>query len=98
MPVQVYGLDLFGDSFREFTRMVSVSAHGGLLVLAARVQKSQTILVVNRNTGEEQECSVVYLGPMQGGKWTVGIEFARPAANFWKIHFPPTMPQRPPSA
>jgi hypothetical protein len=95
VPVHVYGKDMFGDSFREFTRVVSVSVHGGLLALAARVQKSQVILFVNRNTREEQECHVVYLGPLQDGKWTVGIEFVHPAADFWKIHFPPTLPQRP---
>jgi hypothetical protein len=94
VPVQVYGQDVFGESFREFTRMVSVSAHGGLLALAARVHKSQTILVVNRNTREEQECRVVHLGPVQDGKGTVGIEFAHAAADFWKIHFPPIIPER----
>jgi hypothetical protein len=95
VPVQVYGQDVFGDSFREITRMVLVSAHGGLLALAACVQKSQAIQVVNRNTREEQEFRVVYLGPLRDGKWTVGIEFARPAANFWKIHFPRIIPGRP---
>lgn len=98
VPVKVYGQDVFGDSFREFTGMVSVSAHGGLLALAARVQKGQTILVVNSKTAEEQECCVVYLGPVQHGKWPVGIEFTRPVANFWKIHFPPVIPRRPLSA
>lgn len=89
---------MFGDSFHEFTRMASVNAHGGLLALAARVRKGQAILVVNSKTAEEQECHIVHLGPVQEGKWIVGIEFAHPAANFWKIHFPPIIPRRPLSA
>ena len=79
---------MFRESFNEFTRMVSVSAHGGALALAARVEKGQGILLVNKSTGEERECRVVHLGSLQNGKWTVGIKFAEPVENFWKINFP----------
>lgn len=48
--------------------------------------KGQTILVLN--TGEERECRVAHVGSLQCSKWTVGIEFAEPEANFWKISFP----------
>jgi hypothetical protein len=68
--------------------MLSVSAHGGSLALASKVEKGQTILVVNKKTGEERECRVVYVGSLQCSKWTVGIEFAEPVENFWKINFP----------
>ncbi len=95
VEVQVYGEDVFRESFREFTHMLAVNAYGGLLALAARVQKGQKILVMNRKTREEQECRVVCVGPAQEGKWTVGIEFARPAANFWQICFPPLTPRQP---
>lgn len=89
VEVQVYGEDVFKESFREFTRMLSVNAFGGLLALAARVQRGQKVLVMNRKTREEQECRVVCVGPVQEGKWPVGIEFLRPAENFWRIYFPP---------
>lgn len=75
--------------------MISVNAHGGLIALAANVQEGQTILVVNRNTREEQECRVVYLGSLQDGKWRVGVEFVHPAPDFWRIHFPPLERERP---
>ena len=79
---------MFRESFNEFTRTRSVNAYGGSLALAARVEKGQSILVVNRNTGEEQECRVACVGLLKDGKWTVGIEFSEPAQNFWRIRFP----------
>lgn len=94
VPVKVYGQDIFGESFREFTRMLSVNADGGLLALAARIEKGQTILIENRNTREEQEFRVVHVGQLQDGKWTVGIEFVHGSANFWRIYFPPLVLKR----
>ena len=93
IPVHVFGQDVFTESFNEFTHMVSVSAHGGALALAARVQKGQRILLVNKSTGQEQECRVVYVGSVQEGKWTVGIELVDPLPNFWKVNFPTCTPK-----
>jgi hypothetical protein len=74
--------------------MLTVNAHGGSLWLAARVEKGQRILVVNMSTGEEQECRIAHVGSVQDGKWTVGIEFVEPMANFWKINFPAFIPKQ----
>jgi len=89
VPVQVYGQDSFREPFREYARTISVSQHGAAVALAANVRKGQTLLVVNTSTREEQECRVAHVGPAKNGKWTVGIEFARSADSFWRIHFPP---------
>lgn len=93
--VHVFGQDTFLESFDEFTRILSVSTHGGALALAAKVKKDQTILVVNQTTGQERECRVVHVGSMQDGKWTVGFEFVEPAENFWKIYFPACVSRQP---
>ena len=92
--MHVFGQDVFRESFNEFARMLSVNAHGGALALAARVEKGQRILVVNKSTGQEQECRVAHVGSMQDSKWTVGIEFAEPVENFWQIHFPASIPRQ----
>ena len=92
--VHVFGQDIFLESFNEFTHMLSVNAHGGALALAARVGPGQSILIVNKSTGEEQECRVVDVGSLQDGKWTVGIELVEPVANFWKINFPACAPKQ----
>lgn len=96
--VHVVGQDAFRESFSEFTRMLSVNAHGGSLALAARVEEGQRILVVNRSTREEQECQVVDVGSLKDSKWTVGIEFTQPVGSFWRIHFPVCIPGRPSNA
>jgi hypothetical protein len=92
--VHVFGLNVFRESFNEFTHMLSVNANGGSLALAARVHQGQRILVVNKSTGEERECRVADVGGLQYGKWTVGIEFAEPVENFWKISFPACIPRQ----
>ncbi|MFZ1975133.1 MAG: hypothetical protein WAU89_19965 [Candidatus Acidiferrales bacterium] len=92
--MHVFGQDTFLESFSEFTHMLSVNAHGGALALAARVRAGQSVLVVNKSTGEEQECRIVDVGALQDGKWTVGIELVEPVANFWKMHFPPCAPKQ----
>ena len=68
--------------------MISVNAHGGLIALAARLEKGQTVLLLNASTREEQEVRVVYVGVPKEGKWPVGVEFVLAPANFWRIQFP----------
>lgn len=92
--VHVFGQDTFLEAFNEFTHTLSVNAHGGALALAAKVEKGRRVLVVNQSTGEERECRVVHVGSMKDGKWTVGIEFVEPVANFWKINFPISIPRQ----
>jgi hypothetical protein len=88
VPVLVSGLDAHSQRFREFSCMLSVNKYGGLVSLAAAVQKGQTILLVNCKTGEEQECRLVHIGSAENGQGAMGIEFTRPAPEFWQIGFP----------
>jgi len=92
LSVLVHGKTASGEVFRELARTLCLSAHGGLLALAANVQKEQTILVENKSTRKEQECRVVYVGPPQNGKCSVGVEFTSVATKFWQIYFPPAIP------
>ena len=89
VPVEVVAVEGESGAFREATEMLSINAHGGLLVLASRVILGQKLHLVNQRTTEEQECRVVNVGSAEGGKCAVGIEFVSPALNFWQISFPP---------
>jgi hypothetical protein len=89
VPVEVIALQGESEAFREATEMLSVNAHGGLVALAANVQPGQSLRLVNQRTTEQQDCRVVSVGSNHGGKCNVGLEFVSPAANFWKISFPP---------
>lgn len=78
-----------GTNFQEETQTISVSAHGCMLRLAAKVARGQHVTIVNKKTAEELACTVTYLGNSDGVTAEVGIEFTEPSPVFWRIAFPP---------
>jgi hypothetical protein len=87
IPVRVYGRTLDNQPFRDITETKSVSVHGGLLPLAARVKRGQTLLLVNGFTGEERECRVVYVESKRRNR-KVGVEFTEVRGDFWHVYSP----------
>jgi hypothetical protein len=87
IPVRVYGRTLDNRPFRDFTETKSVSVHGGLMPLAARVKRGQTLLLVNAYTGEERECRVVYVESKRRNR-KVGVEFTNVKGDFWHVYSP----------
>jgi hypothetical protein len=87
--VVVHGKAVNGSPIEEETLTTVVNAHGALIDLAARVESGQAVVLQNKDTGEKQECRVAHLGPRQGEKSQIGLEFAQPAPRFWHIDFPP---------
>lgn len=92
VPVDVIAFQGETELFRESTQVSCVSAHGGLVVLAAAVSTGQVIRLINRQTREHQDCRVVNVESAEHSKWAAGIEFLEPAGNFWQISFPPLNP------
>jgi hypothetical protein len=78
-----------GPAFTEETHTLVVNAHGALIAIAGRLEQGQTFYIANRVTHEEEQCRVIYVGPVTAGKAQVGIEFAKPSPDFWRITFPP---------
>jgi hypothetical protein len=89
VPVVVRGKSTDDSPWQEKSLTSAVNVHGGLIALATRVARGQTLVLRNVATGEEQECQAIFLGAMHDSKSEVGIEFKRPAPNFWRINFPP---------
>jgi len=85
IPVRVYGRTLDNQPFRDFTETKSVSVHGGLLPIAARVKRGQTLLLVHGFTDEERECRVVYVESKRR-KRKVGVEFTEVRGDFWHVY------------
>src|SRR5260370_11544852 len=77
----VRGESLEKEAFKEETFTISVSAHGALVVLSAKVAIGQTLLLKNPDTQSEVEGRVTRFGPPRGGPGQVGVEFAQPAPN-----------------
>jgi hypothetical protein len=88
----VRGKSKEGHPFQEETFTISVSAHGALLLLAANVAVGQTLLLVNPQTRDEREGHVARFGSPYGGLAQVGVEFSRPAPEFWPGDSAPQKP------
>jgi len=78
-----------GPQFFENTQTLVVSAHGALMALVDKVAPKQRLLVQNVESGEQQECRVVYVEKELMGPPRVAVEFTRPLPSFWRIAFPP---------
>lgn len=89
MPILVIARAQDGQHVSETTFTLVVNAHGALIHLSLGVKEGQRLIIRHAETGEEQFVRVVRTGTAQDGKTEVGIEFLRPAPNFWKIAFPP---------
>lgn len=89
ISVRLRGLDSQGRDFEEQADTLAINAHGALVLLQARVTSGSLITLRNNTTNEEQECSVVFLGPVRGNKAEVGLEFSARRPQFWRVAFPP---------
>ena len=87
--IAVRGCHADGTPFREQTQTLVVSETGALILLAVNVERGQTVRLMYRATGQEQDCTVVYIGPKQGDKREIGLGFKQRAHQFWHIDFPP---------
>ena len=89
ISVQVSGNDAQGKYFREETDTLAINAHGALVLLHARITSGSVLRLQHNRTKEEQECHVVFLGPVRGEKAEIGLEFSAPRPQFWRVTFPP---------
>lgn len=98
VPVIICGRAADHPIFQEETFTVTVSAHGALVMLAAKVAIGQTLVIINPESRGEREARVCYLGPDRAGLAQVGLEFKVPAPEFWAVSSPPrdwNLPQTP---
>jgi len=87
--VLIRGKDAQGKPFEEKTDTLAVNAHGALVALKNRITSGSTLKMKHNMTEEDQECHVVFLGPVRDGKAEIGLEFSEPRPAFWRVAFPP---------
>jgi hypothetical protein len=92
VAILVYEPGTENRSVVDDTFAVMVNKHGAMIALSRNVQNGQLLLVINKKTKESKECRVAHIGPTQGEKRWVGIEFTQAAPEFWGISFPPMRP------
>ena len=89
VPVVVYPAPNEGRQFYESTQTLVVSAHGALLALTDKVTPKQRLLMQNAESGEQEECRVVFVKKELTGPPKVAVEFTEPVPSFWRLAFPP---------
>jgi hypothetical protein len=89
VAVRIRGTDAQGKSIDEETETLAINAHGALVMVQARFTSGSKVLLQHKRTQEEQECHVVFLGPVRAGKAEIGLEFSSPHPTFWRVAFPP---------
>jgi hypothetical protein len=89
VAVRIRGTDAENKPFEEVTDTLAINAHGALVLLGTRVTSGGKFLLFHQRTEEEQECHVVFLGPVRNGKAEVGLEFSDSRPAFWRVAFPP---------
>ena len=89
IAVRMRGEDAQGRAFEETGETLAINAHGARVLLEARVTSGCVVTLQHKGTQEEQECHVVFLGPVRNGKAEVGLEFSAPRPSFWRVAFPP---------
>ena len=81
----VRGISVEMEVFQEEALTISVSAHGALMLLSAKVALGQTLFLKNPRTQNEMEGRVARFGPPDGRVAQVGVEFVRAAPQFWPV-------------
>jgi hypothetical protein len=89
VAVRIRGSDAQGKTFEEDASTLAINAHGALVALQVRLTSGSTVFMRHTTTNEEQECHVVFLGPVRSGKAEIGLEFSAPRPSFWRVTFPP---------
>ncbi|HEX9232896.1 MAG TPA: PilZ domain-containing protein [Candidatus Acidoferrum sp.] len=89
VSVRVHGIDGQDKPFDEEADTLAINAHGALVLLQARLTSGSLLTLRNNTTKEEQECHVVFLGPVRGNKAEIGLEFSARRPQFWRVAFPP---------
>jgi hypothetical protein len=89
VPLVVRGESVGDRIFWEDTLTTNISAHGALVILAAKVGVGQKLVLMNPKSWQEQNVCVTRLGTFDGKRTQVAVEFAQAAPDFWPDGAPP---------
>jgi hypothetical protein len=86
--VEVVGLDERKEKFRFLSRTVSVSAHGGVVLLEAPLAVGQGFQMVNEFNKKKAACRIVSVRIGKDSKLHGAFEMVAGEMNFWSMNFP----------
>ena len=83
IPVVVYGYTKNSGAFHEEAVTHTVNASGALVILKTKLQIGDSVFMVRKGSGQEQEVRVAYLESYSERETKVGLAFRRPIPDFW---------------
>jgi hypothetical protein len=86
--VLVFGEVEGGEKFRYWTRSVSVSGHGGVVLLEQELEVGQALHVMNEYNGKKATARIVAVRSSKEGQVQASFEFTEGGEKFWSMTFP----------
>ena len=86
--VLVYGEREAGEKFKYWTRTVSVSEHGGAMVVEEALEVGQIFELMNEYNNRKAQAKVVTSRKMRDGQAYAAFEFVEGGEKFWSMVFP----------
>jgi len=83
VPLVIRGESAGKKTFWEDTFTANISAHGAMVILAAKVGVGQKLVLMNPANWQEEDVRVARLGTFDGTRTQVGVEFFQAAPDFW---------------
>jgi len=84
IPVVVYGFTKDHGAFHEETETQTVNSSGALVMLKTRLAIGDSVFVMQKGSGLEQEVGVVYVDAYTDRETKVGLAFKYPIPDFWR--------------
>jgi hypothetical protein len=88
IQMEVRGVSESNVPFKFSTRTISVSQHGGVILLEAPLPVGQKFDLVNEFNNRKANCRIVSVRLNKDGKLHGAFELHCPEGNFWSMSFP----------
>ena len=84
IPVVIYGFTKNCGAFHEETETQTVNGSGALVMLKTKLALGDSVFLMQKGSGLEQEVRVVYLDAYTDRETKVGLAFKHPIPDFWR--------------
>src|SRR5258706_13048522 len=84
VPVVIYGYAGKSGAFHEDTETIIVNSSGALVTLKAKLALGDTVFLIHKSGGQEQEGPVVYLDTYSHPETPVGLCFKETISRCWE--------------
>lgn len=88
MNVLAYGENEAREKFKFWTRTVSVSAYGGVIVVERLLAVGQVFQLMNEYNSKKAKARVVSVRTLREGEVHAAFEFVEGGEKFWSMVFP----------